>query len=77
MLELGLLYQCFTVNSIENYKKIWNLKFIHIIIHSPWVLGSFTPNLPKNLEMLLGVQKIGSLLKAALIVGIRNLELLQ
>ena len=33
------------------------LSFIPIVIG---VLGSFTPNLPKNLETLLGVHKIGT-----------------
>ena len=45
-------------------QKIWNLRCIKFI---PIVLGSFTPNLPKNLELLPGVHKIGSLLKAALL----------
>ena len=50
-------------------QKIWNLrciKFIPIVIG---VLGSFTPNLLKNLEVLLGarVYKIGPLLRAALL----------
>ena len=48
-------------------QKIWNfrcIKFIPIVIG---VLGSFTPNLPKNLEQLPGVHKIGPLLKTALL----------
>ena len=48
-------------------QKIWNLrciKFIPIVIG---VLGSFTPNLLKNLEVLPGVHKIGPLLRAALL----------
>ena len=46
-------------------QKIWNhrwIKFIPIVIDA---LGSFTPILPKNLEVLSGVHKIGPLLKAA------------
>ena len=50
-----------------SYKR-WNLrciKFIPIVIGA---LGSFTPNLLiKNLEVLPGVHKIGSLLRAALL----------
>ena len=48
-------------------QKIWNLrciKFIPIVIGA---LGSFTPNLLQNLEVLPGVHKIGPLLKAALL----------
>ena len=48
-------------------QKIWNLrciKFIPIVIGA---LGSFIPNLLKNLEVLPGAQKIGPLLKAALL----------
>ena len=48
-------------------QKIWNLrciKFIPIVIGA---LGSFTPNLLNNLEVLPGAHKIGPLLKAALL----------
>ena len=48
-------------------QKIWNhrcIKFIPIVIG---VLGSFTPNLLKNLEVLPGVHKIGPLLRTTLL----------
>ena len=44
--------------------KIRKLYLLCVVIG---VLGSFTPNLPKNLEALPGVHKIGPLLKAALL----------
>ena len=50
-------------------QKIWNLrcsKFIPIVI-GHGALGSFTPNLLKNLEVLPGVCKIGPLLRDALL----------
>lgn len=48
-------------------QKIWNLRSIKCIPIVIGVLGSFTPNLPKYLETLPGVHKIGPLLKAALL----------
>ena len=48
-------------------QKTWSLRSIKVISIVVVVLGSFTPNLPKNLETLPGVHKIGPLLKAALL----------
>ena len=48
-------------------QKIWNLRCIKFISMVIGALGSFTPNLLKNLVVLSGVRKIGPLLTATLL----------
>jgi len=54
----------YTWPELQKIRNLRCIKFIPIVIG---VLGSFTPNLPKNSETFPDEHKIGPLLKAALL----------